>query len=518
LTEHSWKRARLSAQAHAFWRAHWGRSLRHEGRSTFTGSLFPSEALPLAFGMSSCDDLFYLDIDYSSDRDGCYEFSSTINLGNAFFLDGIEDEGSAVVYASENIVDDNLVWVLGNVNEWYDGGTWDISWLCRDAAFGDASSQDPWEVVQWNCYSSDDDDYTRLDEISITCSCGTTPAPTTLSCDDSFSLDVDYSSVRDGCYEVRTTPTINGEYAYFLNGIEEDVDSSVVYTTDDIVDDHVVWVLGSVNEYEGGDWDITRLCRDAALGDGSTQDPWEVAQWDCYSSADDAYTRLDEISITCSCDTTPAPTAGSAPAPTVGSTPAPAVGPSPFPTVGPTPAPTIGSIPAPSNPPIATPSPTSGSRVVTVTPAPTVFSTVETRARTFTPSPIAIISSPETISPLTANPFPSPSFTESTSPFTLSPLPKGQTSPATVASSGGGDSSTMSVVAGAVGGGLVVGVIVTVVLLFKTGRLKRCGNGNATEPSPGVGSIPAAAPSATSRATTGTQLRTAVQYPEALRT
>ncbi|CAN0154968.1 unnamed protein product, partial [Ectocarpus sp. 8 AP-2014] len=57
------------------------------------------------------------------------------------------------------------------------------------------------------------------------------------------------------------------ENAYFLNGIEEDVDSSVVYTTDDMVDDHVVWVLGYVNEYEGGNWDITWLCRDAALGD-----------------------------------------------------------------------------------------------------------------------------------------------------------------------------------------------------------------------------------------------------------
>ncbi|CAM9684046.1 unnamed protein product [Ectocarpus sp. 12 AP-2014] len=466
--------------------------------------------------MSSCDDLFYLDIDYTSDRDGCYEVGSTINLENAYFLDGIADEGSAVVYASENIVDDNLVWVLGNVNEWYDGDTWDISWLCRDAAFGDASTQDPWEVVQWNCYSSDDGDYTRLDEISITCSCGTTPAPTTLSCDDSFSLDVDYSSVRDGCYELNTAWTINGENAYFLDGIEEDVDSSVVYTTDDMVDDHVVWVLGYVNEYEGGNWDITWLCRDAALGDGSTQDPWEVAQWDCYSSADDAYTRLDEISITCSCDTTLAPTAGSTPAPTVGSTLAPAVGPTPFPTVGPTPAPTIGPTPAPSTPPIATPSPTSGSRAVTITPAPTVLSTAETE--TLTPAPIAIISPPKTISPLTANPFPSPSFTESTPPFTLSPLPEGTTTPAKVASSGGGDSSTMSVVAGAVGGGLVVGAIVAVVLLFKTGCLKPCGNGNANEPSPGVGSIPAAAPSATSRATTGTQLPAAVQYPEAVRT
>ncbi|CAN0155940.1 unnamed protein product, partial [Ectocarpus sp. 6 AP-2014] len=63
----------------------------------------------------------------------------------------------------------------------------------------------------------------------------------------------------------------------------------------------------------------------------------------------------------------------------------------------------------------------SGSRAVTVTPAPTVFSTAETE--TFTPAPVAIISPRETISPLTASPFPSPSFTESTPPFTLSPLP-----------------------------------------------------------------------------------------------
>ncbi|CBJ32371.1 expressed unknown protein [Ectocarpus siliculosus] len=435
--------------------------------------------------MSSCDDLFYLDIDYSTDRDGCYEVGSTINLENAYFLDGIADEGSALVYASESIVDDNLVWVLGNVNEWYDGDTWDVSWLCRDAALGDASTQHPSEVVQWNCYSSEDSDYTRLDEISITCSCGTTPAPTALSCDDSFSLDVDYSSVRDGCYELNIAWTINGENSYFLNGIEEDVDSSVVYTTDDLVDDHLVWVLGNVNEYEEGNWVISPICRDAALGDPFTQEPWEVARWDCYSSDDDDFTRLDEISITCSCDTTPAPTAGSTPAPTVG--------PTPFPTVLPTPAPTTGS-----------------------TPAPTVFSTPETE--TFTPAPIAIISPRETVSPLTTNPFPSPSFTESTPPFTLSPLPEGTTTPATVASSGGGDTSTMSVVAGAVGGGLVVGAIAAVVLLFKTGRLKPCGNDNSSEPSPGVGSIPAGAPSATSSAIAGTQLPAAMQYPEALRT
>lgn len=76
----------------------------------------------------------------------------------------------------------------------------------------------------------------------------------------------------------------------------------------------------------------------------------------------------------------------------------------------------------------------------------------------------------------------------------------------------------MSVVAGAVGGGLVVGAIAAEVLLLKTGRLKPCGNGNSSEPSPGVGSIPAAAPSATSRAMEGTQLPAAMQYPEALHT
>ncbi|CAB1103877.1 unnamed protein product [Ectocarpus sp. CCAP 1310/34] len=46
------------------------------------------------------------------------------------------------------------------------------------------------------------------------------------SCDNVFHLDVDYYSFYDGCYEVSTTTTINGEYAYFLNGIEE-VDSYV---------------------------------------------------------------------------------------------------------------------------------------------------------------------------------------------------------------------------------------------------------------------------------------------------
>ncbi|CAM9246215.1 unnamed protein product [Ectocarpus sp. 8 AP-2014] len=440
--------------------------------------------------MSSCDDLFYLDIDYSYDRDGCYESSgSTLDWENAYFLNGIEDVGSAVVYGTDDIVDDNLVWVLGNVNEGDDEGTtWSIARICQDASLGDASTQHPSEVAQWDCYSSEDGDYTRLDEISITCSCGTTPAPTALdvsSCDDSFQLDVGYSSVRDGCYELNTAWTINGVSAYFLNGIDEDVDSSVVYTTDDMVDDHLVWVLGNVNEYEEGNWVIAPICRDAALGDPFTLEPWEVAQWDCYSSDDGDYTILDDISITCSCDTTPAPTTGSTPAPTVGSTPAPTVGPSPFPTVRPT-------------------------------PAPTIFSTAETE--TFTPAPIAIISPRETISPLTANPFRSPSFTESTPPFTVSPLPEGTTTPATVASSGGGDTSTMSVVAGAVGGGLVVGAIAAVVLLFKTGRLKPCRNGNSSEPSPGVGSIPAAAPSATSNAIAGPQLPAAMQYPEALRT
>ncbi|CAN0111785.1 unnamed protein product [Ectocarpus sp. 13 AM-2016] len=76
----------------------------------------------------------------------------------------------------------------------------------------------------------------------------------------------------------------------------------------------------------------------------------------------------------------------------------------------------------------------------------------------------------------------------------------------------------MSIVAGAVGGGLVVGAIAAVVLLVKTGRLKRCGNDNSSEPSPGVGSITAAAPSATSRAMEETQLPAAAQYPEALHT
>lgn len=74
------------------------------------------------------------------------------------------------------------------------------------------------------------------------------------------------------------------------------------------------------------------------------------------------------------------------------------------------------------------------------------------------------------------------------------------------------DTSTMGAVAGAVGGGLVIGAIAVVVLLFKTGRLKPCRNGNSNDPPPGVGSTPAAAP-ATSSAISGTQLPPARQYP-----
>ncbi|CAM9895386.1 unnamed protein product, partial [Ectocarpus fasciculatus] len=304
-------------QAHAVW-------IALSGKISVDGLVSPSEAFPLAaFGMSSCDDLFYLNVDYFDAFDGCYEVSTTwtINWENAYFLDGIEEDvGSSVVYATDDIVDDNLVWALANVDEDFDGVSWDMSMRCRDAALGDASTQHPSEVAQWDCYSSEDDAYTRLDEITINCSCGTTTTAdsgdTDATCDDVFNLNVDYSDVRDGCYELRTASTINGENAYFLNGIEEDEGSSLVYATGLIVDDNLVWALAYLNEdYDGVSWDLTWLCRDAALGDASTQHPSEVAQWDCYSSEDDAYTRLDEITITCSCGTTPAPTAGTTLAP-----------------------------------------------------------------------------------------------------------------------------------------------------------------------------------------------------------
>lgn len=80
------------------------------------------------------------------------------------------------------------------------------------------------------------------------------------------------------------------------------------------------------------------------------------------------------------------------------------------------------------------------------------------------------------------------------------------------------DSATVGVVAGVAVVGLVVGAIVAVGLLFKTGRLKPCRHGNSNGPSPGVGSIPAAAPSATSSAMEGNQLPAAIPYPEALQT
>ncbi|CAM9602797.1 unnamed protein product [Ectocarpus fasciculatus] len=257
------------------------------------------------------------------------------------------------------------------------------------------------------------------------------------------------------------------------------------------MDETLVWVFAYLNEdYDGVSWDVTRLCRDAALGDASTQHPSEVAQWNCYNSEDDDYTRVDEITITCSCGTAPTPTADTTLAPST------SLITTPFPTtkIIVTPEP-ITPTPGPSTPLITTPFPTPESRAIVVTPAPT------------TPNPAA------STTPIAA---PSPtSWSEgnaSTTPFTMSPLPEGSSTPATVASSGGGDASTMSVVAGAVGGGLVIGLIAVVVLLFKTGRLKPCRNGNSNEPPPGVGSNPAAAP-ATSGAMGGTQLPAAMQYP-----
>ncbi|CAN0222267.1 unnamed protein product [Ectocarpus fasciculatus] len=315
------------------------------------------------------------------------------------------------------------------------------------------------------------------------------------SCDDLFYLNVDYSSIRDGCYELRTAATINGENAYFLDGIEEDVGSSVVYAEDGIADDNLVWVLANVEDFDGVDWETTGFCRDAALGDASTQHPSEVAQWDCYSSEDDAYTRLDEITITCSCGTTPTPTAGTTLAPST------SLITTPFPTteIIVTPEP-ITPTPGPSTPLITTPFPTSESRAIVVTPAPTTPTAVPSTTPIAAPSPTS-----------------ESEGNASVTPFTMSPLPEGSANPATVASSGGGDTSTMGAVAGAVGGGLVIGVIAVVALLFKTGRLKPCRNGNSNEPPPGVGSTPAAAP-ATSSAIAGTQLPAARQYPVPLQT
>lgn len=59
--------------------------------------------------MTSCDSSFYLTIDYTSGVDGCYEDTTTsVNDLDCYFLDGVEAEGSSVVYASSYIRDDHV--------------------------------------------------------------------------------------------------------------------------------------------------------------------------------------------------------------------------------------------------------------------------------------------------------------------------------------------------------------------------------------------------------------------------
>ncbi|CAM9667945.1 unnamed protein product, partial [Ectocarpus sp. 13 AM-2016] len=133
--------------------------------------------------MTSCYSSFYLNIDYTNDVDGCYEDTTTsLNYLDGYFLDGVEAGGSSVVYASSYIRDDHFVWVVGNVYDIdVEEGIFEASTICKDAYEEDATTLHPVEVIQWNCYSTADDDYTRLDEIDITCSCGTvagfTPSP-----------------------------------------------------------------------------------------------------------------------------------------------------------------------------------------------------------------------------------------------------------------------------------------------------------------------------------------------------
>ncbi|CAM9634834.1 unnamed protein product [Ectocarpus sp. 6 AP-2014] len=339
------------------------------------------------------------------------------------------------------------------------------------------------------------------------------------SCYSSFYLDIDYTNDVDGCYE-DTTTSFNDLDGYFLDGVEAG-GSSVVYASSSFRDDHFVWVVANVYDIdvEEGIFDASITCKDAYEDDATTLHPVEVIQWNCYSTADEDYTRLDEIEITCSCGTvagyTPSPVYSpiATPEPTPAPVSPPIATPEPTPAlVEPTPltpAP-ITPTPAPVSPPIATPEPTSPP---TTTPSPTPGD----QASALTAAPF-VLYAPDPVPSPTATPFPTPALTESTSPFTPPPLPDITTTPATVASSGGGDTSTMSVVAVAVGGGLVVGAIATLILLFKTGRLKHCRNGSSHGKSPGVGPIPAAAgPSAMESAGRGMQIPAAIQYPEALR-
>ncbi|CAB1106192.1 unnamed protein product [Ectocarpus sp. CCAP 1310/34] len=363
------------------------------------------------------------------------------------------------------------------------------------------------------------------------------------SCYGSFYLNIDYTSEVDGCYE-DTTTSINDLDGYFLDGVE--AGGSSVF----------VWVVANVYDMdvEEGIFDAATTCKDAYEEDATTLHPVEVIQWNCYSTADEDYTRLDEIEITCSCGTVAGLTSSPVYSPIATPEPTPAPVSPPIAMPEPTPAPVeptpltpapITPTPAPVSPPIATPEPTPAPveptprTPVPITPTTIPFPTPAPAEPTtpLTPAPIAlappapaspptttpspapgdqanaltaapiVLYAPDPVASPTATPFPTTALTESTSPFTPSPLPDITTTPATVASSGGG-----------FGGGLVVGAIAILILLFKTGRLKHCRNGNSHGPSPGVGQIPAAAgPSAMESARRGMQLPAAIQYPEALR-
>ncbi|CAN0243968.1 unnamed protein product [Ectocarpus fasciculatus] len=402
---------------------------------------------------SGCYTSFYLTIDYAGGVNGCYEDTTTsVNDLDAYFLDGLETEGSSVVYATSTFRDDHVIWVVGNVYDIdVEEGIWDVSPTCKDAAEEDATTLHPVEVNQWDCYSIEDDDYTRLDEVQITCSCGTIAG---------------------------STPSPVREAGSTLSPLEE----------------------------------------------GATRSPVQEAGSTLSPVSPPIATPSPTPSPTEPTPRTPVPiTPTLAPASPPTTTPSPTDAPA-EPTTPLTPAPVALSLPAPASPPTTTPPPTSGSRAIEITSGPITLSTSTMtpsptpgdQANAFTAAPL-VLYAPEPVFSPTATPFPTPALTGSTFPFTPSPLPDGTTTPATVASSGGGDTSTVVVVAGAVGGGLVVGVIATVILLFKTGRLKHCRHGSSDGPSPGVGPIPAAAPSAMDSARQGMQIPAAMQYPEALR-
>lgn len=58
---------------------------------------------------SGCYTSFYLTIDYAGGVNGCYEDTTTsVNDLDAYFLDGLETEGSSVVYATSTFRDDHV--------------------------------------------------------------------------------------------------------------------------------------------------------------------------------------------------------------------------------------------------------------------------------------------------------------------------------------------------------------------------------------------------------------------------